>query len=209
MNVADVFSIMVISLFVAGYVWWFFSRKSKLPCPVWLSWMVECENPFTQANRSTFIIEKLHLQPGMKVLDAGCGPGRLTIPMGEKVAPHGVVTALDVQSGMLQKVKEKAQKAHLGTIQYVHAELGSGKLPCNEYDRICLVTVLGEIPDQVSAMRELFDAVKPAGILSITEVIFDPHFQSRKKVVALAAEVGFQQVNMFGNRFVYTIHFKK
>jgi len=40
-----------------------------------------------------------------------------------------------------------------------------------------LVTVLGEVPDREAALREIFDALKPGGILSVTEIIFDPHFQ--------------------------------
>lgn len=46
----------------------------------------------------------------MRVLDAGCGPGRLTIPLARQVGPTGEVVALDVQQGMLKRVRKNAAR---------------------------------------------------------------------------------------------------
>jgi predicted methyltransferase len=72
-----------------------------------------------------------------------------------------------------------------------------------------LVTVLGEIPEQEAALKEIFASLKPGGILSVTEVIFDPDFQSRESVQRLANSVGFREVAFFGKRLAYTMHFEK
>src|SRR5215210_6349596 len=53
------------------------------------------------------LIGRLDLAPGMRVLDAGCGPGRLTIPLARAVGPTGEVVALDGQSAMLAKLEER------------------------------------------------------------------------------------------------------
>jgi ubiquinone/menaquinone biosynthesis C-methylase UbiE len=89
------------------------------------------------------------------------------------------------------------------------ARAGEGKLVKNEYDRVLLVTVLGEIPDKITAMKEIFECLKPSGLLSITEVIADPHFQTRKNVLALAGSVGFLEKGFFGNQISYTINLEK
>ena len=136
----------------------------------------------------------------MKVLDIGCGPGRLTIPIADQIGPQGEVVAMDIQPGMLRRAQEKAQAANLHNIQFLQAGAGEAKLGRSQYDRALLVTVLGEIPDREAALKEIFDALKPGGILSATEVIFDPHFQSRGTVFRLASTVGFQEKNRFGNR---------
>ena len=52
-----------------------------------------------------------------KVLDCGCGPGRLTIPTARMVGPTGSVTALDMQPGMLEKARGKADAEGLGNIR--------------------------------------------------------------------------------------------
>jgi ubiquinone/menaquinone biosynthesis C-methylase UbiE len=77
------------------------------------------------------------------------------------------------------------------------------------YDRAMLVTVLGEIPEQEAALQEIYQALKPGGILSVTEVIFDPHFQSRESVQRVAGRVGFREAGFFGKRLAYTMHFEK
>jgi ubiquinone/menaquinone biosynthesis C-methylase UbiE len=191
------------------FVWRCASRHNSLPCPAWLRWFVELDNPFTETNRASVIVQHLDLQPGMKVLDVGCGPGRLTIPIAEQVGPQGKVTAIDIQPGMLRRAREKAQAANLHNIRFLQAGAGEGKLERSQYDRALLVTVLGEIPDREAALKEIFAALKPGGTLSVTEVIFDPHFQSRGTVLHLANSVGFQEQKFFGKRYAFTLNLEK
>ena len=194
---------------LAGFTWRFASRRYSLPCPVWLRWLVELDNPFTETNRAEVIVQHLDLQPGMTVLDIGCGPGRLTIPAARQVGPQGEVVAMDLQPGMLRRAQERAQAANLNNIRFLQAGVGDGKLEVSQADRALLITVLGEIPNREAALREIFDALKPGGLLSVTEIIFDPHFQRRDTVVRLASAVGFREKVFFGNRIAFTLNFEK
>jgi ubiquinone/menaquinone biosynthesis C-methylase UbiE len=205
-----IFSIIsVVILMLILFLWRFLSTKYTLPCPTWLGWLVERDNPFTKIHHAATIIEHLKLGPGMTVLDVGCGPGRVTIPAAVKVGQSGEVVAMDIQEGMLEKVKEKAQKLNLKNIKYFHAALGENKLEKNKFDKVILVTVIGEIPKREEALKEIFDSLKPSGILSVTELIFDPHFQKRSVVINLATSVGFEEKERFGNAIAYTLHFVK
>jgi ubiquinone/menaquinone biosynthesis C-methylase UbiE len=191
------------------FAWRFGSRRRSLPCPVWLRWMVELENPFTETNRSHVIVGHLELQPGMTVLDIGCGPGRVTIPIAQQVGPYGTVVAIDLQPGMLRRAQEKAQAANVSNIRFVQAGVGDGKLDVGLADRALLVTVLGEIPNREAALKEVFKALKPGGVLSVTETVFDPHYQRRETVIQLASAAGFREKAFFGNRIAYTVHLEK
>ncbi len=195
--------------FLISLLWRAVSNRQSLPCPSWLSWMVELDNPFTRVSRADFIVDHLQLEPGMKVLDAGCGPGRVTLPLARAVGHRGEVTALDIQEGMLEQVQSKAEAAAISTIRTLQAELGRGTLPQNGYDRAILVSVLGEVPEQHAALKELFAALKPGGILSITEVVFDPHFQPRSKVLQLACAAGFRKKTFLGKKLAFTMHLEK
>jgi SAM-dependent methyltransferase len=208
-------SIVMIILGLMGLVlmialgWRLVSRRASLPCPTWLGWMVELENPIFRAHNTREIIRHLDLQGGMKVLDFGCGPGRLAIPAAREVGPGGEVTAVDLQPGMLRRAQERAKAAGINNIRFVQAGAGEGKLGRGVYDRALLVTVLGEIPDQTGALMELFGALKPGGILSVMEIVADPHFQSAGTVRRLAGAAGFREKGFYGNRFAFTINLEK
>jgi ubiquinone/menaquinone biosynthesis C-methylase UbiE len=196
-------------LIAIALVWRVASGRRELPCPSWLRWMVELDNPFTRTNRAAVIVEHLGLEEGMAVLDFGCGPGRLAVPLARAVGPGGKVVAVDIQEGMLARAKHKAGQAGTQNIDFLQAGAGEGKLGTNRFDRALLVTVLGEIPDGPALVREVYEALRPGGILSVTEVIFDPHFRRQKTVSGLGREAGFELQAVFGNAIAYTMHLRK
>jgi ubiquinone/menaquinone biosynthesis C-methylase UbiE len=185
--------------------WRFASRRHPLPCPVWMKGLLDFPSGRGMSARTQKTIRHMDLRPGMNVLDAGCGPGRLTIPAAAEVGPRGEVTAIDIQEGMLLAAQERAHEAGFANIRFLRVALGDGMLAPARYDRAVLVTVLGEIPDREAAFRDLFAALRPGGILVVEETIRDPHFQPRGTVRRLAAAAGFLEKEFFGNRFSFTI----
>ena len=207
MNISMYIIFGLIGLALVCVIWRFGSERYHLPCPSWLSWMLEIDNPFAKVAHAATIIQNANIQPGMRVVDIGCGLGRVTIPAAHSVGPQGHIVALDIQAGMLTKVKKKAEAAQLTNITYLQAGIGEGKLERGTFDRALLVTVLGEIPNQKPALEEIYHALKPGGLLSVTEIIFDPHFQRQSAVRQLAQEVGFQEKQMYGSWYAYTLIF--
>jgi SAM-dependent methyltransferase len=200
---------LVFLFILVGVVWRISSRRSSVPCPAWLAWLVELENPFGGNYKARSIIDQLELRSGMTALDAGCGPGRITIPLAQRVGPEGEVTAIDIQPAMLRRAENKARTAGVANIRFLQIGLGEGKLQDNWYDRALLVTVLGEIPDRQRALQEIFEALKPGGLLSISEIIFDPHYQSRGAIVRLGTPCGFRERSFYGNRLSFTVILEK
>src|SRR5262245_37643633 len=136
---------------LVAVIWRVGSRRRAVPCPVWLGWLAELDNPFTKTNRAAVIVERLELEPGMAVLDAGCGPGRLAIPIATQVAPQGEGVAMAIHAGMLARARERAAAANLANIRFLEGEVGEGKLGRTPFDRSVLVTVLGDVPDREAA----------------------------------------------------------
>jgi ubiquinone/menaquinone biosynthesis C-methylase UbiE len=200
---------LVAAILLGSLAWGAGSQRRSLPCPTWLSWLVELDNPVFRGNSAKAILSHLELTPGMKVLDVGCGPGRLTVPAAAAVGPAGEVTAVDIQEGMLARAQAKAGAAGLANIAFRQMAIGQGGLEVDRYDRALLVTVLGEIPQPEGALAEIARALKPGGMLSVTEVIADPHFQPRSKVRRLAAAAGLREAGYFGHRLAFTLNFTK
>ena len=155
------------------------------------------------------IFKRLGLKTGMKLLDVGSGPGRLALPASSIVGSSGEVVALDIQSKMLDKLKARAETKGINNIRMMNAPAGSGKIDPEYFDRAILVTVLGEISNKHDALTEINQALKPGGLLSITEVLPDPHFTSRKNVRRLCEAAGFEELERFDALLGYTINFIK
>ena len=199
-------AILAIAVLAVWLIWRAVSRRRSLPCPSWLGWMVDNS---LSGRRTSATVALLELAPGLHVLDAGCGPGRLTIPIAEAVGPGGTVVAVDIQPEMLRRARSKATQASVANVQFLHAALGEAQLPRSHFDRAVLVTVLGEIPDRLAALREIRSALKPGGFLLVNEVMADPHYQSIRTVAAFAEEAGFRAGAIYGNRFAFSIKLER
>lgn len=192
-------------LAAVGVGLWARRRHPHLPCPSSLSFLLE--NPFmNRVAGAHLLLDRAGVTPGMRVLDVGCGPGRITLPAAQRVGPEGEVVALDIQPAMLRRVQEKLTTQKVYNVRLLLAGAGEGKTEVAAFDRAFLVTVLGEIPDKTAALREIYRALKPGGILSITEVFPDPDMQRPGVVRQLAQETGFSVAEQIGSFPAFTMN---
>jgi len=203
--VTVVVALIALALLAAiGLAW----RWAAWPCPPWLVPLLE--NPYFEAVAGAkLLLERAGVRPGMCLLDAGCGPGRVTLPASAWVGPSGRVVALDVQSGMLEKLERRLEAKAVSNVELLHAGLGEGKLGESRFDVAILVTVLGEVPDKLPALREIFRALRPGGVLSVTEVLPDPHYQSLSRVRELSSQAGFREASIYRGWLSYTVNLGK
>jgi SAM-dependent methyltransferase len=187
-----------------GIAW----RYAGWPCPPWLVPLLE--NPYVEAVAGAeTLLERAGVGAGQRVLDAGCGPGRLTVPASRRVGAAGRVVALDFEPRMLGKLRARVEAESLANVELLEAGLGEGKLPADAFDVAFLVTVLGEVPDKPAALREIHRSLRPGGVLSVTEVLPDPHYQRLARVRELAAAAGFRERRLFSGWLSFTLNLGK
>ncbi len=83
-----------------------------------ISRVVEGKEGLDKDDYISKMLDRIETRPDWSVLDIGCGPGTLAIPLAKKVK---TVTALDISSEMLKHLRANAQKGGVENIRYLNA----------------------------------------------------------------------------------------
>ena len=208
MNSLLVLGIVLAAIIIVSFWWRDASRRRSLPCPTWLASMLDSRwSDGLLGTQAT--VDRIGMQPGQRVLEIGPGPGRLLIPAARCVLPGGEVVGLDILPGMIERLKARAAQAGVSNLTTILGDATQPNVLPESVDVIFLCTVLGEIPDREAALLQCYTALKPGGILSITEIFPDPHYQSRATVRRLAESAGFRPQAMHGPWYFFTTNFMK
>jgi trans-aconitate 2-methyltransferase len=118
-------------------------------------------DPMTRWGR--VVLERLPLDGDERVLDAGCGTGRVTELLVERL-PRGTVVALDGSPAMVQAAGERL--ARFGDrVEYVVADLGQ-PLPITPLvDAVLSTATFHWVPDHDALFRNLAAVIRPGGRL--------------------------------------------
>jgi ubiquinone/menaquinone biosynthesis C-methylase UbiE len=119
----------------------------------------------SKANSVVRELEEAGVQPGMTVLDFGCGPGRYTLPAARMVGSKGTIYAVDVHPLALKAVEKKAKKEGLNNVQLIHSDCATG-LASQSVDVVLLYDALHDVADKEAVLTELYRVLKPIGRIS-------------------------------------------
>ena len=192
------------ALAVAGAaLWW---RKNPSACPYSQRFWVEAPHPIITRSRLREVLEPTQ---GERVLEVGPGTGYYTLDVAEWVGPDGSVDILDLQQEMLDHTMRRAAERSLANLTPTRSDATALPFENETFDAAFLVTVLGEIPDQDAALRELARVLKPGGRLVVGELLGDPHYVALgpMRLRAAAAGLGFERRS--GNALGYFARFSK
>jgi trans-aconitate 2-methyltransferase len=111
----------------------------------------------------TVVLGRLPLAGDERVLDAGCGSGRITEMLAERL-PNGSVIALDGSAAMVATTRERlARFGH--RVDFVVADLGR-RLPIDGHvDAILSTATFHWVPDHDALFRNLAAVTRPGGRL--------------------------------------------
>jgi SAM-dependent methyltransferase len=189
---------------IAGVaLWW---RKNPSACPYSQRFWVEAPHPLITRGRLREILEP---NAGERILEVGPGTGYYTLDVAEWVKPDGQVDILDIQQEMLDHTLRRA--AEQGLVNVIPTGADARAMPYEDgtFDAAFLVTVLGEIPDQDAAFRELARVLKPGGRLVVGELLGDPHYVRLAPMRLRANGAGLAFERRAGSALGYFARFSK
>ncbi len=110
------------------------------------------------------LVERLGVERGGRVLDVGCGTGRLACWIADIVGPEGRVAGIDPLADRIAIARQEN-----GDIRF---EVGSaedlGVFTDASFDRVCLNAVFHWIEDKSQALAEICRVLRPGGRVGIT-----------------------------------------
>ena len=113
-------------------------------------------------------VNRLHLEPGMKVLDVACGSGASALPAALKVGSTGNVIAVDIAEDLLKLGRAKIDKLELQNIQFLFADMTELNYADESFDAVVCVFGIFFVSDMEALLKKLWRMVKPKGKLAIT-----------------------------------------
>lgn len=142
-----------------------------------------------QFNHGKILIATLQLKPGERVLDIGCGTGRLGDYVADLVAPNGEVIGVDPLPLRIEIAAKKNPlfKASVGSAEDL------SQFPDASFDAVYLNSVFHWVADKPTALREVLRVLKPGGRFAVNSADADRAHQSASLVRDAVLEEGLNQ----------------
>jgi SAM-dependent methyltransferase len=186
----------------AGAVAWL--RRNPSACPYSQRFFVEAPHPLVTRAR---LREILAPAPGERLLELGPGTGYYSLPVAESLVPGGALELLDVQQEMLDHTMRAAAERGIDNLVPTLGDAREMPYGDDRFDGAYLVTVLGEVPDQDAALRELARVVRPGGRVVVGELMADPHYVGAGSLRGRAEGAGLRYERRRGGPLGYFARF--
>jgi len=114
-------------------------------------------------------IKKFGIQPGMTIVDYGCGPGRYTTRFAKLVGEQGRVFAIDIHELAIEAAKKKIDEYGFKNVTPILAKGYDSTLPGHIADVVCAIDMFFIIKKPTVLLAELKRISKSEGVLVIDD----------------------------------------
>ena len=168
------------------------NKLRSLPdtCPWWHAYTFD--NVLRRLFYNTRKLFGPYVQPGMTVMDFGCGMGFFSIPMARLVGAEGRVVSVDLQQKMLDVLRKRAAKA--GVAERIHTHrCEPNSIGIDEPANFALAFYsFHEVPDAERGIGEIHGLLRAQGQFLIVELIGHVGAAEFENLLSLSQEAGFK-----------------
>ena len=112
----------------------------------------------------------LHLKPGLRVLDFGCGPGTISMGLAKTIEP-GELHGVDMEASQVEMIQAVAQAGGHRNMTFQTCDVAGLPFDDDYFGAAHCCAVLLHIPDTQAALAEIRRVLKPGGPISNREMI--------------------------------------
>ena len=105
----------------------------------------------------------LHLRPGIRILDVGCGPGTITAELADRVGADGAVVGIDASADVVAQASGTMARDNL---TYAVGDVYALDADDNTFDVVHAHQVLQHLADPVAALTEMRRVCRPGGLVA-------------------------------------------
>ena len=116
----------------------------------------------TLATHGEFFVP--HLQPGLRLLDCGCGPGSITLGLAARVDP-GEVVGIDFAPDQIAHARQAAAREGRRNVRFESANVYSLPFESERFERVFSHALLEHLAEPQKALRELYRVLTPGGVI--------------------------------------------
>lgn len=154
------------------------------------------------------LIKRMDLKKDQTVLEIGPGPGYYSIDVA-KALSDGKLYLFDIQQEMLDHARKRLEKRGQFNVQYCRADGATFPFHDKMFDRMFMVTVIGEVENREAYVREMARTLKDDGVVSVSELAGDPDMLKVDEVKAILKPAGLECSREYRAMWGYTLNFTK
>jgi ubiquinone/menaquinone biosynthesis C-methylase UbiE len=144
------------------------------------------------------LIAPAALEPGLVVVDYGCGPGGLAIELARRVGERGHVHAVDINTVFVEQTRMAAVSEGIADRVTVH-HIDADRVPLADQsaDRVLCKNVLEYVDDVTATLREFRRVLRPGGLAHVTDsdwgmLVVEPLGPERVEEMFAAARMAYR-----------------
>ncbi len=137
----------------------------------------------------------MHIEPGNRVLDVGCGPATDTVQLGMMVGQRGLVIGVDQDPDQVAEANQRvAQLGLSGQIRHQEADALSLPFQTAEFDAVRCERLFQNLANPEQVLREMIRVTRPGGWIVVMDTdwgtisVDSPELEIERRLVRVHAE---------------------
>ena len=176
-------------------------------CPWWGGYFID--NRLRRLLHKPERILAPYVQPGMTVMDFGCGMGFFSIAMAKMMGSEGCVIAVDVQPQMLDTLRKRAERAGVGERIRTHQCEPDSIGADDPVDFVLAFWAAHEASDIRNVVTQVHGSLRPGGKFLAAEPWIHVSARAFRQMLEAAEDVGLRLVDEPRVRLSWTALFVK